>query len=144
MNIKVIINSVAARKKHRLIESTILKKLKRHNVDIERTKYPGHAVEISGAASNDNFDTIVAVGGDGTINEIVNGMHGSNIALGIIPFGTANDLASYLNIPKKRSPLNGRVQWVKLCCMKEVLDKIKIIPISEILLHEELSRIPSS
>jgi len=44
-------------------------------------------------------DTIVALGGDGTINEVVNGIEGTSVALGIIPVGTANDFARQAGIP---------------------------------------------
>jgi YegS/Rv2252/BmrU family lipid kinase len=71
-----------------------------HVVDITRTKYSGHAIDIAREANGCGFDIIVAVGGDGTVNEIINGTIGSNIPIGIIPYGTANDLASYLGIPK--------------------------------------------
>lgn len=46
-------------------------------------------------------DLIIAAGGDGTINEIVNGMAGSKVPLGILPAGTANVLANELGIPTK-------------------------------------------
>jgi diacylglycerol kinase family enzyme len=49
--------------------------------------------------SDENVDAIIAVGGDGTINEALNGMIGTEVPLGIIPCGTANDLAHHLGIP---------------------------------------------
>ncbi|MFQ5534683.1 MAG: diacylglycerol/lipid kinase family protein [Sphingomonadales bacterium] len=50
------------------------------------------------AAKSGAFDVVVAVGGDGTINEVANGLHGSSAPLGIIPAGTANVLALELGI----------------------------------------------
>ena len=44
-------------------------------------------------------DTIVACGGDGTVNEVLNGIEGTTVALGIIPAGTANDFARQVGIP---------------------------------------------
>jgi YegS/Rv2252/BmrU family lipid kinase len=67
-------------------------------LDIEFTKYPKHATELARAA-RDNYDFIIAAGGDGTINEIINGMANSKAILVIIPFGTTNVLASELGIP---------------------------------------------
>jgi YegS/Rv2252/BmrU family lipid kinase len=45
------------------------------------------------------FDAVVAVGGDGTVNEVAKGVKGSNTALGIIPMGSGNGFARHLNIP---------------------------------------------
>jgi len=68
-------------------------------VDLKLTAAPGEATEIAArAASNGSSDVIVA-GGDGTINEAIQGMAGSNARLAIIPRGTANVLARELNLP---------------------------------------------
>mgnify|MGYP002564855638 CR=1 FL=1 len=64
---------------------------------IVKTQYAGHAVEIAAAAAKDNVDIVVAIGGDGTINEI--GRSLVNTALGIIPCGSGNGLARHLHIP---------------------------------------------
>ncbi len=68
-----------------------------HTYEIFVTKTPGHAQEIAkeAAYSNDNV-RIYAVGGDGTLNEVVNGMAGSKSELGIIPCGSGNDAARLL------------------------------------------------
>jgi diacylglycerol kinase (ATP) len=57
-----------------------------------------HARQIA-KESVDKFDLIVAVGGDGTVNEVASAMVGSNATLGIIPFGSGNGLSRFLNIP---------------------------------------------
>ncbi|MCP4706866.1 MAG: diacylglycerol kinase family lipid kinase [candidate division Zixibacteria bacterium] len=100
MKMKVVINSQSQTKGIQHIEALIRDKFSLFDVDITQTKYPGHAIEITRQASSDGFDIIVAVGGDGTINEIINGSIGCNIPIGIIPYGTANDLSSFLKIPK--------------------------------------------
>lgn len=51
-------------------------------------------------AVEDQVRTVIVVGGDGTINAVVNQLAGSDVSLGIIPAGTANDLATHLGIPK--------------------------------------------
>ncbi|HCF17758.1 MAG TPA: hypothetical protein DEV96_06905, partial [Rhodospirillum rubrum] len=52
------------------------------------------------AALAGNVDVVVAAGGDGTINEVANGLAGSGVALGVIPLGTANVLAIEAGIPR--------------------------------------------
>ena len=58
-----------------------------------------HATEISKQAVHDNIDAIIVVGGDGTINAVVNGIAHSNVALGVIPFGTANVFSLEFDLP---------------------------------------------
>lgn len=65
------------------------------------TEKTGHAQEL--AAQNSDKDIIVAVGGDGTINEIASVLEGSNKLMGIIPSGSGNGLARALGIPLKDS-----------------------------------------
>jgi YegS/Rv2252/BmrU family lipid kinase len=59
----------------------------------------GEAETIARRAAAEGFETIVAAGGDGTINEVVNGMAGTNAALGLLPMGTMNVFALELGIP---------------------------------------------
>jgi diacylglycerol kinase (ATP) len=73
--------------------------LAEHNPDIEVTCYSGHATILTREAARNRYDTVVAVGGDGTVNEVLNGIVGSDTALGVIPAGTANDLAHHHGIP---------------------------------------------
>lgn len=67
---------------------------------IEKTKYAGHATKLSREAVKLGFRTVVAVGGDGTLLEVANGLIGSSIALGVIPAGTGNDFARSIGIPQ--------------------------------------------
>lgn len=66
------------------------------------TTSPGHAEAIARDVSSDDFDIIAAAGGDGTVNEVVNGLQGKSLAIGIIPLGTANVLADEIGLG--RSP----------------------------------------
>lgn len=59
----------------------------------------GHAAEIAREAADSDFDIIVAVGGDGTVNEIAAEVMRRKKILGIIPFGSGNGLARFLKIP---------------------------------------------
>lgn len=66
---------------------------------ISFTEYAGHAEELATKSVNDGFDIVVAVGGDGTINEIAKCLIDTNVVLGIIPFGSGNGLAHHLKLP---------------------------------------------
>ncbi|MDO4461681.1 MAG: diacylglycerol kinase family lipid kinase [Bacteroidia bacterium] len=70
------------------------------NQQIILTEHHGHALELA-KEYRDKVDIIVAVGGDGTVNEVGSGLVGSNTALGIIPAGSGNGLSRELNIPSK-------------------------------------------
>ncbi len=63
------------------------------------TEGPGHATKICEAYTAMETDMIVAVGGDGSVNEVAKGLVGSSTALGIIPAGSGNGLAHHLKIP---------------------------------------------
>jgi diacylglycerol kinase (ATP) len=67
-------------------------------LDIEFTKYPKHATKLAEDVK-DTYDLIIVAGGDGTINEVINGMADSKVTLVIIPFGSTNVLAYELGIP---------------------------------------------
>ncbi|MDR1370746.1 MAG: diacylglycerol kinase family lipid kinase [Dysgonamonadaceae bacterium] len=68
-------------------------------VDIVFTEYAGHARELTKKAVSESIDCIVAVGGDGTVNEIAGNMVHTSSVLGIIPAGSGNGLARDLRIP---------------------------------------------
>jgi diacylglycerol kinase (ATP) len=63
------------------------------------TTHPGHAVELAAAAVRSNCGLIVAVGGDGTMNEVARALLGTPAALGLVPCGSGNGLARHLGIP---------------------------------------------
>lgn len=66
---------------------------------IRKTEHKGHAAEFSGEAIRDGVDVVVAVGGDGTVNEVARSLVHTDTALGIIPCGSGNGLARHLFIP---------------------------------------------
>jgi YegS/Rv2252/BmrU family lipid kinase len=67
---------------------------------IEFTQSRGHAIELAKNAVDENkFDAVFAVGGDGTVNEVAQGLVGSPVMMGILPKGSGNGLARHLGIP---------------------------------------------
>ena len=71
----------------------------RFNSEICYTEYAGHGAEIAREAASRGIDIVVAVGGDGTVNEIAGSLVGTETALAIIPCGSGNGLARHLQIP---------------------------------------------
>ena len=65
------------------------------------TEHAGHATELANQYARMGFDAVVAVGGDGTVNEVARGLKGTHTALGIIPMGSGNGFARHLNISIK-------------------------------------------
>ncbi len=100
-NILFIINPISGGKDKLKIPGIIEANLDhtKFNANYSFTEYIGHAAEIAEEAANKNFDVIVAVGGDGTINEIGTQVMKHHKILGIIPFGSGNGLARFLKIP---------------------------------------------
>lgn len=68
-------------------------------VKVTPTEYQGHATEIAKDAVKNKTHLVIAAGGDGTINEVVQGLAGSDSVLSILPVGTTNVMARELNIP---------------------------------------------
>ncbi len=96
----------------KFIDSVLDKEL--YDYEIRLTERAGHATEIATECKNANVDIVVAVGGDGTVNEVARAIVHSNTALGIIPCGSGNGLARHLMLPMN----------VKKCI--EVLNKCEI------------------
>lgn len=67
--------------------------------EIAMTEYKGNASELARDAATRGFDIAIAIGGDGTVNEVARSLVHTNTALGIIPCGSGNGLARHLEIP---------------------------------------------
>jgi diacylglycerol kinase (ATP) len=100
--IKIIANPISGRGRAKRLARRVTELLRERGCEVEvaETRTAGDARRF--AASVDGFDAIGVVGGDGTINEVANGLPASAPPLGIIPSGTANVLAQELRL--KRDP----------------------------------------
>lgn len=98
--IYVIINPVSGTKsKKGLPEKTMTIDPHSYDVHMFMTGYEGHASQIAKDAVEKSVDYVIAVGGDGTINEVARMLVGTDIIFGIIPSGSGNGLARDLHIP---------------------------------------------
>lgn len=103
MKTELIINLTAGGGKPRSHLKTIFKYLKENgfNFKVSYTSHHGEAIELAQKAADKGMELIVSIGGDGTVNEIVNGIMKSknDPSLGIIPLGWANDFIKSTDIP---------------------------------------------
>ena len=81
----------------KLIEETIDKGL--FDYELRLTERAGHAAEIAAEAQREGADIVVAIGGDGTVNEVARAIIDTPTALGIVPCGSGNGLARHLMLP---------------------------------------------
>jgi YegS/Rv2252/BmrU family lipid kinase len=98
MNNTLIILNPAARSERALRQRARLEKIVRNSV-ICATSRPGEAESLARHAAQEGFEKVVAAGGDGTIHEVVNGIAGTDAALGLLPMGTMNVFATELGLP---------------------------------------------
>lgn len=105
MSTLVIINPAAGRGRAVQVWSRVCTRVA-CSKDLEwvATQAPGHARNLARAAATRGVDRVVAVGGDGTVSEVADGLAGSQVALGVIPAGTGNDFSRALGIPSAPEP----------------------------------------
>jgi YegS/Rv2252/BmrU family lipid kinase len=96
----LIINKYAGHGKGEKAVDIVIPLLKNQDCMVEYsfTNHPKHGTELAINASSNGFDLVVAVGGDGTVNEVALGLIGTNTPMGIIPMGSGNGLARELGI----------------------------------------------
>lgn len=96
-----IVNPISGTQGKELVLNLLDEKIdkERYTWDVVYTKRAGHAIEIAAQAAAEKADVVVAIGGDGTINEIGRSLVHTETALGIIPCGSGNGLARHLHIP---------------------------------------------
>lgn len=99
--IRFIINPHSGTEDKSTLEAHIRKNLDLHQFSYEifYTSGPKEATALSKEAASLGYDLVVAVGGDGTVNEVGKGLIGTETALGIIPSGSGNGFAKHLHIP---------------------------------------------
>lgn len=122
----LIINKYAGHGKGEKAVDLVVPFLKKNGCRVEYvfTESPGHATEIARKASEDGFDVVVAVGGDGTVNETALGLMGTETVMGIIPMGSGNGLARELSLSMNmmkstRSLIEGSNLLMDVCKLNE-------------------------
>lgn len=101
MNTKVIVNPSS---NPRAVSNTLKKALKLlyddgFTLSVSYTNAGGEAFSMAREAAEAGYRAVIAVGGDGTVNEVINGIFGSEVILGLLPVGARNVLARELRIP---------------------------------------------
>lgn len=95
-----VVNPRAGKGKGRAVWDRIRPQLERPDSwSFALTERPGHATELARAAAAQGYARIAALGGDGTLSEVVNGVAGSGAALAVVPAGTGNDFVRWAGIP---------------------------------------------
>lgn len=127
-NIAFIVNPFSGVGKQKKIEALIRENLDQElfHYSVHYTEYVHHGTEIAQELVKTDCDAIVAVGGDGSVNDVVKGMRGSDKVLGIIPCGSGNGLARNLRIPLNPA------QAIKL------LNKYYVAEIDSVTLNDEV------
>ncbi len=110
-NFKIIVNPNSGRGEGMRSIPQIEACLQSHALDYElvQTERPWHAVELAQLAVTEGFDVVVAAGGDGTANEVINGLMlakaaGLHATMGVLPVGQGNDFAFGMEIPQELEP----------------------------------------
>jgi len=120
----LIINEFAGHRQAAKAVELVIPFLKNNGKTVEYafTNHPGHATELARQASAGGFDLVVAVGGDGTVNETALGLVGTETPMGIIPMGSGNGLARELGIPMNmrksaRTLIDGNTLHLDVCTL---------------------------
>lgn len=123
-----IVNPISGTQNKKGVTEKIKKYANNEKFDISiiPTQYAGHATEIAAQCAADGVDIVVAVGGDGTINETARALVHSNTVLGIIPCGSGNGLARHLRIPMD---VQKAIEIINQCVVETIdYGKINDIP----------------
>jgi YegS/Rv2252/BmrU family lipid kinase len=100
MKVAIILNGIS-RKKKKFYHQILPALQQKFSVTVFETQFSTHAVQLAGEAVTQDFDVVLSAGGDGTLNQVVNGILKSKSkqpVLGIIPLGSGNDFASLMGV----------------------------------------------
>ena len=113
-----ILNPISGTHSKKEIPGLIDKLLDKEQFDYELrlTEYAGHAAEIAKESAAEGIDVVVAIGGDGTVNEVARSLVHTETALGIIPCGSGNGLARHLCLPLD---IKSAIQIINACCIDD-------------------------
>lgn len=120
MKITFVINPKAGTRSKKNLPSLIKKNFSEgYLLSIRETESAGHGILIAKEEAALGTDVVIAVGGDGTVNEIAQGLIGTDTALGILPMGSGNGLARHLKIPMS-------IPKAMLCLLKSTISKMDV------------------
>jgi diacylglycerol kinase family enzyme len=95
----IIVNPYATTVSDRLKNLVVYALQARYEVEAVDTEAAEHAIEIGREARNGGYDIVVAFGGDGTLNEVANGLAGTDVPVSVLPGGSTNVVCRTLGIP---------------------------------------------
>ena len=95
----IIVNPYATTVSDRLKNLVVYALQARYEVEAVDTEAAEHAIEIGREAGHGGYDIVVAFGGDGTLNEVANGLAGTNVPVSVLPGGSTNVVCRTLGIP---------------------------------------------
>jgi diacylglycerol kinase (ATP) len=128
---KIIANPLAG-KGHASVVAAQVQRIFTH--DYIETRYAGHAIYLARDAARAGYDVLVAVGGDGTTHEVINGILGHseslNCKLAIIPAGSGNDFTAVNHIP----------QSIEQACQVAIMGNSRLVDVGRISIDDKIRR----
>jgi YegS/Rv2252/BmrU family lipid kinase len=123
MRADIICNPAAGRRgqEDSITEAAFILERGGWEINVINSDGPGHVSELAGAAARRGMDAVLVAGGDGSLNEAIQGLVGTDTALGYLPFGTVNIWAREIGLPRDpagaaRALLTGRDERIDLGC----------------------------
>jgi len=101
----LIVNPNSGKRNHKRLVAKAVEFFARdgHGLQVAFTNGPGHAMQLTQDALKDSsrrYRAVIAAGGDGTVNEVLNGLVGSRVPMGILPWGTTNVFTIEMGFPR--------------------------------------------